>query len=288
VANHPLRDLIATDLQQAGFDIIPSDQATNRTLHLPLNHWVSVRALCMLAKSDLPSVLRDYRGDLVAWKGGGAPEDCSASMVTEASCFRIQYPWDFLTLNEEVLAVVNSSEIYGDVSPLAQIDGHLHLGEGSVILPGTFIEGNVIIGRNCKIGPNAYIRGNTSISDDCVIGNAVEIKNSVIYPHTRINHLSHIRDSVIGAHVDIGAGTIIGNTRHDGTNHRSLVNGTLVDTGRVKFGAIIGDGAHTGVNTTVYPGRKIGPGRLTRPNTIVDKDLMPTSLSSEHAHGGRG
>jgi len=275
VANHPLRELISIDLQQSGFDIIPNDQATERTVHLPLNHWISVRALCMLAKSELPSVLRDSRGDLVAWMGGATPEDCSHSMVTEASCFRIQYPWDFLTLNEEVLAVVNSSEIYGEVSPLAQIDGHLHLGEGAVILPGTYIEGNVIIGPNCRIGPNACIRGNTSIANDCVIGNAVEIKNSVIYPHSKINHLSHIADSIIGAHADIGAGTMVVSSRHDGRNHRSMVNGTLVDTGRVAFGTILGDGVHTGVNTTIYPGRKIGAGRLTRPNTIVDKDLMP-------------
>ena len=279
VANHPLRELIGTDLQQAGFDLVPNDQATDRTVHLPLDHWISVRALCLLARSEISSCLRDKRGDLVAWKGGAKPEMCSGNMVTQATCFRIRYPWDFLQLNEEVLAVVNNSEIYGDVSPLAQIDGHLHLGEGSVILPGVYIEGNVIIGRNCKIGPNAYIRGNTAIADHCTIGNAVEIKNSVIYPYTKIKHLSHIGDSIIGAHVHLGANTIISNERHDGTNHRSVVNGTLVDTRRARFGSIIGDGVHTGVNTSIYPGRKIGAGRLTRPNAIVDKDLMPVAFA---------
>jgi len=190
-------------------------------------------------------------------------------------------------LNEEVLAVVNNSEIYGDVSPLAQIDGHLHLGEGSVILPGVYIQGNVIIGKNCRIGPNAYIRGNTSISDHCEIGNAVEIKNSVIYPYTKIKHLSYIGDSIIGSHVNIGAGTIIANYRHDGTNHRSVVNGILVDTGRISFGSVIGDGVRLGVNTSIYPGRKIGAGRVTRPNAIVEKDLMPTALS-DSGHVGNG
>ena len=277
VANHSLEELISTDLRQAGFDIVPNKMATNRTVHLPLDHWISVRVLCQLARLDQPTSLRDKRGDLVAWKGGASPDVCLENMVTEVTCFRIRYPWDFLQLNEEVLAVVNNSEIYGDVSPLAQIDGHLHLGEGSVILPGVYIEGNVIIGRNCKIGPNAYIRGNTSIADHCEIGNAVEIKNSVIYPYSKIKHLSYIGDSVIGSHVVVGAGTIISNHRHDGTNHLSLVNGKLVDTGRVRFGSVIGDGVRLGVNTSVYPGRKIGTGRVTRPNTIVDKDLMPPS-----------
>ncbi len=195
-------------------------------------------------------------------------------MITQADCFRIRYPWDLLKLNEEVLSLIDTSEIAGVISPLAQVDGRLHLGKGSVLLPGVFIEGNVIIGENCRIGPNAYIRGNTSIGDHCKVGNAVEIKNSIIYPHTNIKHLSYVGDSVIGSHVHLGAGTILANYRHDGTNHRSLVSGQLVDTERIKFGAVVGDGVRTGVNTCVYPGRKIGPGRMTAPNAVVDKDLM--------------
>lgn len=285
VANHRLKDIIATDLRQAGFDIVDHDKATERTLHLPLDHWVSVRALCLLARSEIPSCLRDQRGDLVAWKGGATPEACQANMVTEASCFRIRYPWDFLQINEEVLEVVNNSEIYGDVSPLAQIEGHLHLGEGSVILPGVYIEGNVIIGKNCKIGPNTYIRGNTSISDHCEVGNAVEIKNSVIYSHTKIKNLTYVGDSIVGSHVNLGAGTILANDRHDGTNHCSMVNGSLIDTGRIRFGSIIGDGVRTGINTTVFPGRKIGAGRVLRPNTVVDKDLMPIANNVNQGKG---
>ena len=280
VANYSLSELIASDLRQSGFDIIANDQATERTVHLPLDHWISVRALCQLARTETSTCLRDQRGDLVAWKGGATPDVCSGSMVTEAGCFRIRYPWDFLQLNEEVLDVVNDSEINGEVSPLAQVDGHLHLGEGSVILPGCYIEGKVIIGKNCKIGPNAYIRGNTSISDHCEVGNAAEIKNSVVYSHTKIKRLSYVGDSIIGSHVELGAGTIIVNSRHDGTNHRSLVNGAYVHTGRARFGAIIGDGVRMGVNTCIYPGRKIGAGRVIRPNTIVDKDLMPAVLGS--------
>ncbi len=284
IANRSLHELISSDLRQAGFDLVSNECATERTVHLPLDHWVSVRALSILARSETPTVLRDERGDLIAWKGGDSPDKCEGSMVTEAKCFRIRYPWDFLQLNEEVIALLDSSEIYGDVSPMAQINGFLHLGEGSVILPGVYIEGNVIIGRNCKIGPNVHIQGNTSIADDCIVGNAVEIKNSVIYPHTHIEHLSHIADSIIGAHVLIGAGTIISNVRHDGTKHRSKVGGRYVDTGRVYFGSIIGDGVYTGINTSIFPGRKIGAGRLIRPNSVIDDDLMPI-VKSPHQIG---
>ena len=47
----------------------------------------------------------------------------------------------------------------------------------------------------------------------------------------------------------------------------------LVDTGRRKFGAIIGAGVHTGINTSLYPGRKVGPGASTRPGEVVDRDI---------------
>lgn len=285
VANHKLEELITNELMQAGFDIVSNDEATERTVHLPVDHWIEVGALCLLTRSPSATCLRDKRGDLVAWKGASKPELCHEEMVTEAHCFQIRYPWDLLKLNEDVLSMLDATEIAGEVHPLACVAGHLHLGKGSMVLPGVYIEGNVIIGENCRVGPNAYIRGNTSIGDDCTIGNAVEIKNSVIYPHTKIKHLSYVGDSIIGAHVTIGAGTIVYNHRHDGTNHRSSVKGRLVDTKRVNYGAILGDGVRTGVNTCIFPGRKMGAGRITKPNTTVDKDMMPTLSSGDSMAG---
>ena len=147
------------------------------------------------------------------------------------------------------------------------------LGQGSRVLPGVFIEGNVVIGRNCKIGPNCYLRGNTSIGEGCHIGQGVEIKNSIVMDHTGIGHLSYCGDSIIGRSVNFGAGTIIGNLRHDGANHRSMVGEELIDTGRRKFGSVVGDGVHTGINTSIYPGRKLWPGAETRPGEVVRRDI---------------
>ena len=145
-------------------------------------------------------------------------------------------------------------------------------GPGTRILPGVFIEGNVVIGSNCRIGPNCYIRGNTSIGNGCIIGQSVEIKNCLVLSKTNICHLSYVGDSVLGENVNLGAGTTTSNLRHDGKNHRSMVDGVLIDTGRFKLGAIIGDGVHTGINTSIYPGRKLWPGTTTRPGEIVQHD----------------
>ena len=184
-----------------------------------------------------------------------------------------RYPWDLLAIQERIMAVWKD-EISGEVHPAAVIEGKLKLGKGSRILPGVYIEGNVVIGEGCKIGPNCYVRGNTSIGDNCHIGQSVEIKNSLILSDSNVGHLSYVGDSILGANVNLGAGTIVSNFRHDGGNHISRVGKELVDTGRRKFGTVIGDGVHTGIGTLVYPGRKIGPGLFTLPGDMVRKDIQ--------------
>jgi NDP-sugar pyrophosphorylase family protein len=49
------------------------------------------------------------------------------------------------------------------------------------------------------------------------------------------------------------------------------------DTGRVNFGTVVGDGVHTGIHTSIYPGRKLWPGTSTRPGEIVRCDLRNPS-----------
>ncbi len=180
-------------------------------------------------------------------------------------------PWDLIEANSVLVSEIKN-DIKGKVEKNVIVKGKLKAGKGTEILSGTYIKGNVIIGENCLIGPNCYLRGNTSIGNGCHIGQAVEIKNSVIMDNAKVPHLSYIGDSVIGENSNLGAGTITANLKHDNKNVRSVVKGKIVDTGRRKFGTIIADDVHTGINTTIYPGRKIRPGVSTLPGEIIDKD----------------
>ncbi|WP_411828128.1 hypothetical protein [Luteolibacter sp. AS25] len=206
--------------------------------------------------------------ELHHWLEGADPE--LAALI--GSC---RFPWDLLAINEHIVGKLEQTEIEGSVHPAAVIEGIISLGKGSRILPGVYIEGNVVIGENCKIGPNCYIRGNTSIGNNCHIGQSVEIKNSLILDRTNVGHLSYVGDSILGEGVNFGAGTNVSNLRHDGANHRSMTEEGLVDTGRRKFGVIVGDGVHTGIGTMIYPGRKIWPEMTTLPGAIVERDLRP-------------
>ncbi len=184
----------------------------------------------------------------------------------------IGYPWDLIEANGILVSEIKKSDIKGRVEKNVVVKGNLKVGRGTEILSGTYIKGNVVIGENCNIGPNCYLREGTSIGNGCHIGQAVEIKNSIIMDNTNVPHLSYIGDSVIGENSNLGAGTITANLKHDNENVRSIVNRKIVDTGRRKLGAIIADNVHTGINTVIYPGRKIWPKVNTTPGEIVSKD----------------
>ena len=185
----------------------------------------------------------------------------------------IGYAWDIIKANEVLLSRIKASEIKGIVEKGATLKGIVCVGKGTIIKSGVYIEGPVVIGENCKIGPNCYIRGSTSIGNNCHIGQAVELKNTIIFDKTNVAHLSYVGDSVIGNNSNLGAGTVTANLRHDNKNIRSAVKGLIIDTGRRKLGTIIGDNVHTGIHTSIYPGRKIWPDKTTLPGEIITKDV---------------
>lgn len=238
------------------------------------NGWVASGDWDHLLGMEEPGVLETGTGEVLAWKGeGDRPEDAVVVIASEDSLL-VRYPWDLLALNAQLAAEVAESTYDGTFGKPV-VDGFLLVpGNETSILPGVFVEGTVWIGNNCKIGPNCYLRGSTAIGDGCHIGQAVEVKNSIIGPGTSVGHLSYVGDSVLGPGVNFGAGTITGNRRHDGKNHRSMVEGKLVETGRRKFGTVVGEGVCTGIHTTIYPGRKLGPGTTTLPGEVVERDKM--------------
>ena len=274
IANIPMKDLLEADLRAAGLQLVEPRDVGEHTLRIPIDNWLDMNALMSLGSNQLSARLIDVDGNVLAWKGAERPENCADKIVTEANCFAILYPWDLLRMNEEVLALMDEPSLLGEVSPLASLSGCIRLANGSRILPGTVIEGPVVIGPNSQIGPNAYIRGATSIGANCYVGNGAEVKNSIIYNNTYISRQCYVGDSIIGTHVTLGAGTCTENHRQDGRHHISMIQGKPVDTGRLKLGAILGDGVRTGVNTSLEAGVKIGIARTTQAGSYISKDLL--------------
>ncbi|MDD1665701.1 MAG: glucose-1-phosphate thymidylyltransferase, partial [Methanomicrobiales archaeon] len=181
----------------------------------------------------------------------------------------VGHPWDLLEANG-VLLQTWAFEREGTVEPGATLDGDVAVGPGATIRTGTVIEGPCVIGRDCRIGPHAYIRGATSIGNDCHIGHCTEVKNSVILPGTKIPHFNYVGDSVIGSSCNLGAGTKIANLRND----HAPVHACGMNTGRVKFGAVVGDGVSFGINCSVNAGTVVGSGCSFAPQSYVHGCIM--------------
>jgi len=105
------------------------------------------------------------------------------------------------------------------------------------------------VGANAVIGPYARLRPGAELANEVHIGNFVEVKNSKIGSNSKANHLSYVGDSIVGARVNIGAGTITCN--YDGVNkHQTIIEDDvfigsdtqLVAPIRVKRGATLGAG----------------------------------------------
>jgi NDP-sugar pyrophosphorylase family protein len=182
------------------------------------------------------------------------------------------YPWNLIEASVSELRNLREVTNHGEVSPLAEINGPVIIGKGSRIRSGCTIDGPVVIGEGCLIGPNAYIRPDTVIGDGTIIGHGVELYDTVIFSNSTCKHRSYIGHSVIGSHVNLGAGFITSDYRHDGKSHTTRIQGIRMDSGRRKLGAFVGDNVKTGIHTSLYPGRKLWPDSTTRPGEVVDED----------------
>ena len=184
----------------------------------------------------------------------------------------LSYPWHLLGANEAILPAI-VPENNGKIENGAAVNGPVSIAKGTTIRSGAYIVGPAIIGEDCDIGPNCFIRPYTSIGDRCHIGAAVEVKNSIIMSGSKVPHLNYVGDSIIGADCNLGAGTKIANLRLD--EKEISVSGR--ETGRRKFGAVLGDGVKTGINVSINVGTMIGNGAFVGPGAVVSGVVSPES-----------
>jgi len=132
------------------------------------------------------------------------------------------------------------------------------IGEGTIIEPGAYIKGPCIIGRDCHIRHGAYIRGDVIIGDRCVVGHTTELKHAILLNDAHAAHFAYVADSIVGNHVNLGAGTKCANLRLDGEPVIVRHGEESFSTGMRKFSALIGDFAQIGCNVVINPGSVIG------------------------------
>lgn len=178
-----------------------------------------------------------------------------------ASC---EYPWEALAgIGETVLAVGGSLPAERYDRPQEDV----WIAKTARVAPTASITGPCVIGEETEVRPGAFIRGNVLVGDGAVVGNSTELKNCILFDGVQAPHYNYVGDSVLGYRAHMGAGSITSNVKGDKTN--VVVHGERAyETGRKKFGAMLGDRA------------EIGCGSVLNPGTIVGRDSQVYPLSS--------
>jgi len=193
------------------------------------------------------------------------------TLVTAERWLDVGRPWELLAANEWKLSELEQ-RVDGRVADSATLGGPVVVESDAHVEPGVVIEGAALVRAGAHVGPNAYVRGQTLLGENVEVGHSVEVKNSVIMSGTSVPHLSYVGDSVLGRGVNLGAGTTVANLRHDGQPVRMTVKGERVSTGRRKFGVVVGDGAKTGIDTSLNAGVVLGTDTHTDPGECVRRD----------------
>ncbi len=145
----------------------------------------------------------------------------------------------------------------------------IEIGKGSVIEPGAMIKSPAIIGDWNEVRQCAYLRGDVISGKGCVLGHTTEIKHSIFLDDAKAGHFNYVGDSILGNNCNLGAGTKIANLRFIKGNLLIRFEDQQIDTGRRKFGAILGDDTQTGCNSVTNPGTIVGKGSFIMPNATV-------------------
>jgi bifunctional N-acetylglucosamine-1-phosphate-uridyltransferase/glucosamine-1-phosphate-acetyltransferase GlmU-like protein len=195
-----------------------------------------------------------------------------------AGRFDPEAPWALLGEPlTEILDALPSDAI--EIRPLPDVHlagDRIAIGRGTRIHPTAVIEGPVWIGRNVEIRPGAYIRGGAWIGDGAIVGANTEIKCAILLPGAHAPHLNYVGDSILGRGVNLGAGTILSNFRHDGREIQiPTLDGPTLATGRRKLGAILGDSVLTGCNSVLHPGCVVGRGTQIYPGVQLRPGIYP-------------
>jgi len=201
-----------------------------------------------------------------------------AAEISKDDWFDVGRPWDLLDANNWALKRMEL-QVLGTIEQGAHLIGPVSVAESARIRSGAYIEGPVFIDEDCDVGPNCYVRSGTTLGRSVRVGNACEIKNSIIMDHTHVGHLSYVGDSILGERCNLGAGTVTANYRLDAGTIKMIVKDQLIDTGRRKLGAVLGDNVKTGIKSLFMPGIKVGVNSWIGPNVMVERDLPANSMA---------
>tara|TARA_R110001599_G_scaffold39338_18_gene120170 strand:+ start:15101 stop:16468 length:1368 start_codon:yes stop_codon:yes gene_type:complete len=183
---------------------------------------------------------------------------------------RIDVRGELITGNDVIIdvnCVFEGNVVLGDgveIGPNCHLK-NCRVGNNTIIKSNTLIEESQI-GEACDIGPFARLRPGTQLANKAKIGNFVETKKAIIGEGSKVNHLSYIGDTEMGANVNVGAGTITCN--YDGVN---------------KYLTQVADNVFIGSNTSLVAPVQVAEGATIAAGSTITKRVGEKQLAFARA-----
>ncbi len=181
------------------------------------------------------------------------------------------YPWEALCgIRDFILAL-------GPTLPAdeyEQVKEDVWIARDATVYPTAWIAGPCIIDHGAEVRHCAFIRGSAIVGKNAVVGNSAELKNVVLFDCVQTPHFNYVGDSILGYKAHMGAGSITSNVKSDKTLVVVKNEDEKLETGRKKFGAILGDYVEIGCNAVLNPGTVVGRNSSVYP-TVCARGVIP-------------
>lgn len=165
------------------------------------------------------------------------------------------YPWEVLP---EIGDFIRSLGSLLPENEYRKIGKDIWIHKTAKVAPTIMMTGPMIICAGANVRHNAFLRGNVIIGEKAVVGNSCELKNALLFDEVQVPHFNYVGDSILGYKAHMGAGAVTSNVKADKGLVKVHAEDGDVETGRKKFGAILGDHAEIGCNSVLNPGTVIG------------------------------
>ena len=164
------------------------------------------------------------------------------------------YPWQALDgIHDLILSLGNAlGREYTQIQPQVWVHNT------ASVASSAYLGAPCIIGPHTEVRHCAFIRGSALIGCDCVIGNSTEIKNAILFDCVQVPHFNYVGDSILGYCAHMGAGAVTSNVKSDHSIVTVRLEDSMISSGRMKLGALLGDHAEVGCNSVLNPGTIAG------------------------------
>ncbi len=186
-----------------------------------------------------------------------------------------EYPWEVLSQLSQFIVKMGQTL---DLNEYDKISDDIWIHKTATVAKTASLTGPLIVCENTEIRHCAFIRGNVLVGKNCVVGNSTEIKGSLLFDNVQVPHYNYVGDSILGYKSHMGAGSITSNLKADKSEVFVNVDGQKLNSGRKKFGAMVGDEVEIGCNSVLNPGTVIGKNSNVYPLSMVRGFIPENSI----------